>query len=120
VQAAWCIFRGRGSDPLRTWARGIEKRRGKRIAVVALARRLAGVLWAMWRDRHPYDPSRLGLASARGLTAAARDTEAAAATMHAIAVKAAKRKGRIAARLKRDPVPAKFKPPSAATKEVAR
>ena len=32
------------------------RRRGKRIAVVALARRLTGLLWAMWRDQAVYDP----------------------------------------------------------------
>jgi len=31
-------------------AEGIAKRRGKRTAVVALARRLSGILWAMLRD----------------------------------------------------------------------
>jgi hypothetical protein len=38
------------NEPLRIWARSIEERRGKRIAAVALARRIAGILWAMWRD----------------------------------------------------------------------
>ena len=120
VQAAWCILRGRGGDPLRTWARQIEKRRGRRITAVAVARRLAGVLWAMWRDGQTYDPSRLGTASARGLKAAARDTEAAAGAMRTIAMKAAKRMNRIGARLKADPT--KLKPTAAttATKEVAR
>lgn len=87
VQAAWCILRGRGADPLRAWVHNVERRRGKRIAVVALARRLAGVLWAMCRDRQPYDPSRLGKASARGLEAAADETKEAALTMHSIAKK---------------------------------
>jgi hypothetical protein len=41
---------------LRAWALGIANRRGKRIAVVALARRLAGILYAMWRDHEPFDP----------------------------------------------------------------
>jgi transposase len=120
VQAAWCMLRGRSADPLRTWARGIEKRRGKRIAIVALARRLAGVLWAMWRDGQPYDPSRLAAASARGLKADAGRTEAAAAAMRTIALKAARRKYRITARSKTDPI--KHRPTSAATatKEVAQ
>ena len=34
-------------------------RRGKKIAVVALARRLAGILFAMWRDGVPYDARRI-------------------------------------------------------------
>ena len=115
VQAAWCILRGRGADPLRAWARQIERRRGKRIAVVALARRLAGVLWAMWRDDNVYDPARLGTASARGLGLAAGDTEAAAVAMRTIAAKAAKRAKKIAAR--RGPVQPS---PRATTKKVAR
>ena len=32
------------------WAERIAARRGKRIAAVALARKLAGILYAMWRD----------------------------------------------------------------------
>ncbi len=67
VQAAWCILRSRGQDPLALWAKAIAQRRGKRIAVVALARRLVGVLWAMWRDATVYDTERLVHAAVRGL-----------------------------------------------------
>jgi transposase len=101
VQAAWCILRGRGVDPLRAWARSVERRRGKRIAVVALARRLAGVLWAIWRDGYHYDPARLGNASARGIEGAARKEQQSAAAMRLIAKKAAGRARKIAARLTR-------------------
>jgi transposase len=117
VQAAWCIFRGRGADPLRTWVRSIERRRGKRIAVVALARRLAGVLWAMWRDGLPYDPTRLGKASAIGLQGAAVDMNASAAAMRTIARKAADRARKIARRLPAKRTHAKRMHPP--TKEVA-
>ena len=56
IQSAWSILRLRHSqDPLRRWADHIAKTRGKKIAVVALARKLAGVLWAMLRDGTPYD-----------------------------------------------------------------
>ena len=44
---------------LRAWTRQIAQRRGKRIAVVALARRLAGILYAMWRDEVAYDAHRI-------------------------------------------------------------
>ena len=37
----------------------IADRRGKRIAVVAIARRLAGILYAMWRDQQTYDSTKL-------------------------------------------------------------
>lgn len=61
VEAGWRILRARdaSTDSLRTWALGIAARRGKRIAVVALARRLAGIVYAMWRDQRPYDASLL-------------------------------------------------------------
>jgi transposase len=121
VQAAWCIMRGRGEDPLRTWARSVERRRGKRIAVIALARRLAGVLWAMWRHGRAYDPSRLGTASARGLEGAASETNDAAVAMRIIAKKAASRARRIAKRLPSTPSPklTRTKRARLATKEVA-
>lgn len=56
VEAGWRILRSR--DPaaaaLRAWGERIAVRRGKRIAAVALARRLAGILFAMWRDQTAY------------------------------------------------------------------
>jgi len=67
VQAAHSILRASPvDDPLRIWALAVAARRGKPIAVVALARRLAGVLWAIWRSERPYDPRRLAARSAAG------------------------------------------------------
>ena len=60
VQASWVIWRGRsaaGAD-LRTWAQTLAARRGRRIAIVALARRLTRVLYAMWRDQVAFTPRR--------------------------------------------------------------
>lgn len=56
VEAGWRIMRSRRSEcaALRAWAVQIAARRGKRIAVVALARRLSGILYAMWRDGTDY------------------------------------------------------------------
>lgn len=53
VQASWGIWRGRSPAgvALRLWAQGIAARRGRRIAIVALARRLSRILYAMWRDQ---------------------------------------------------------------------
>ena len=67
VEAGWRILRAKGEDTvaLRAWALGIAARRGKRIAVVALARRLAGILYAMWRDQRPYAATRLHRPRAR-------------------------------------------------------
>jgi len=69
VQAAWSLMRMTEPDPLCVWAHAIAERRGKKIAVVALARRLTGILWAMWRDGTHYDASALSRASAKGLDA---------------------------------------------------
>jgi transposase len=61
VEAGWRILRTQTAETavLRTWAQRIAARRGKRIAVVALARRLAGILFAMWRDNVAYDARHL-------------------------------------------------------------
>jgi len=58
-QAAWVLVIKRPLDPLALWAKEVEKRRGKLIANTALARRLAGVMYAIWRDGTRYEPSRL-------------------------------------------------------------
>lgn len=53
VEAALTLLRSRhpAAEPIKAWAQGIALRRGKRIAVVAVARRLAGILFAMCRDQ---------------------------------------------------------------------
>ena len=53
VQASWVVWRGRSAAGvvLRAWAQALAARRGRRIAVVALARRLSRILYALWRDR---------------------------------------------------------------------
>lgn len=52
VEAGWRVLRA--SQPelasLKAWGEQVARRRGKRIAAVALARRIAGILYAMWRD----------------------------------------------------------------------
>jgi transposase len=52
VQASWAIWHSRRERAahLRDWVQRLAVRRGRRIAVVALARRLTRVLYAMWRD----------------------------------------------------------------------
>jgi transposase len=68
VQAAWLILRLRDrDDALRLWADQLVQTRGKKIAVVAVARKLAGVLWAMWRDGTVYDSARHAERSLRGV-----------------------------------------------------
>jgi transposase len=60
VQAAWAARRARRRDPMQRWADELEKRRGTRVAVLALARKLAGILFAIWRDGTMYEPRRSG------------------------------------------------------------
>lgn len=56
VQASWTARRTAPNDPFVKWAKGVEERRGKKVAVVALARKLAGILFALWRDGTLYTP----------------------------------------------------------------
>ena len=46
------------TEQLRVWAQGIAARSGKKKAVVALARRLSGILFAMMRDGTEYRAAR--------------------------------------------------------------
>jgi transposase len=66
VQSACAIMqKGDKSDPLVSWAKAISERRGKKIAIIGLARRLAGVLWSMWRKQTTYEPQRISAKKAR-------------------------------------------------------
>jgi transposase len=58
VQASWTIWRGRSAAgaALRAWAHALAARRGRRIAIIALARRLTRILYAMWRDQRAFVP----------------------------------------------------------------
>ena len=92
VQAAWTLMRSaEKDDPLRAWADAVATRRGKRIAVIAVARRLAGVLFAMWRDGSVYESALVGAASARGLRRNAQAETVRATAMQRAADKMKKR-----------------------------
>lgn len=87
TQSAWTILRMKTPDPLCEWGRAIVRRRGARIAVVALARRLTGILWAMWCQGTVYEPRRVGGASAAG-----KRLEAQSIRLQAAAIAKAARK----------------------------
>ena len=58
VQAAHTMLNARRTrEPMAQWALELERRRGRKVAVCALARRLAIVMWAMLRDGTRYDPT---------------------------------------------------------------
>ena len=54
IQAAWSCLRSRTETPLKTWALQVRERRGVKIAVTALARKLSTVMFALWRDGTEY------------------------------------------------------------------
>jgi transposase len=88
IQSAWSILRlRRCEDPLRRWADHIAQTRGKKIAVVALARKLAGVLWAMLRDGTPYDGALEAEQNALGVREQAAKTAKRAHCLEAAAKK---------------------------------
>ena len=62
IQAAWVCWRHPGSATLRAWVDRIADRRGRRIAVVALARRLSRILFALWRDDTTFEAAKLATA----------------------------------------------------------
>jgi transposase len=55
VQAAWACWRSKGSGTLHAWVERVAAKRGRRIAVVALARRLSRILYAIWRDQSVFN-----------------------------------------------------------------
>ena len=62
IQAAWVCWRHPGSATLRAWVDQLAARRGRRIAVVALARRLSRMLFALWRDDTVFDTQKFATA----------------------------------------------------------
>lgn len=62
VQAAWACWRSKHSGTLHAWVEQVAARRGRRIAVVALARRLTRILYAIWRDDARFDVTKLAAA----------------------------------------------------------
>jgi transposase len=61
VEAAYSLTRNLApASPLKDWFNALVKRNGgrKNKAAVAVARRLARVMWAMWRSGTAYDPAR--------------------------------------------------------------
>lgn len=84
VQSAWRVLRQKDeTDPLRVWGLAVAERRGMKIAIVAVARRLVGILWGIWRRNLPYDKNRLASASSRGFDRAADKLRAQAVAVAA-------------------------------------
>lgn len=58
VQAAWSAMLARRAHPMLDWVHQIAERRSRPVAAVALARKLAGILLAIWRDGTTYEAKR--------------------------------------------------------------
>lgn len=56
TMAANAVLRTKQPSHLRDWGLALAERVGRQKAVVALARKLASVLWSMWKHRRPYEP----------------------------------------------------------------
>jgi transposase len=56
VQAAHALMRSKQDTALRRWGLAIAARKGKRKAAVAVARKLAVVMWTLWKDEVDYIP----------------------------------------------------------------
>ena len=57
-QAAWSVYLRRPQDPMVQWAKQIAIRRGVQVAIMALARKLAHILYALWKHGTTYDAAR--------------------------------------------------------------
>ena len=42
------------ATPFQLWARALQKRRGHNVAAVAVANRLARIIWAVWTRQRPF------------------------------------------------------------------
>lgn len=93
VQSAWLIMRAAPvDDPLRRWALRIADRRGRRIAAIALARKLACVLWTIWRKERVYDASFAATKSVKGMQQELEKQESATDEMARVATRLRKKK----------------------------
>ena len=66
-QAAWSCYLRRPNDPMVQWAKQIAERRGAQVAIMALARKLSHVLYALWKHQTTYDPGTGSSQSRRGV-----------------------------------------------------
>ncbi|MDD9945494.1 MAG: hypothetical protein OXU20_30900 [Myxococcales bacterium] len=54
--AANALLVSKKKTHLTCWAQNLQQRIGRKKACVAIARKLASVLWAMWVKQRDYDP----------------------------------------------------------------
>jgi len=54
----WASKKSKNPDRLRRWALKTESRRGHNKAAVALANKLARIVWAVWNTDHPFESTK--------------------------------------------------------------
>lgn len=54
IESAWTLYTHKPNEPIVVWAKQIEQRRGRKIAIVALARKLVGICYRVWKDQTFY------------------------------------------------------------------
>lgn len=59
-QGAWSYWQSQKDAPTRKWVSAIADRRGRKIAMVALMRKMSATLWSMWRHNQPYNALHAG------------------------------------------------------------
>lgn len=95
VEGAWQILRRKDeTDPLYQWAHHVRQKRGGKIAAVALARKLATILYALWRDNTVYDGVKEARASIRGIRREYQTEQLRAAALEYAAAKFERRRSR--------------------------
>ena len=50
----WHAKRAAHPPALQAWARATEQRRGHNVAAVAVANKLARIIWAVWKQQRPF------------------------------------------------------------------
>lgn len=57
ANSAWAFLRSNDprTEPIKAWAERLLTRKERKVVAIALARRLAGILFAMWRDKKPFE-----------------------------------------------------------------
>ena len=51
----WSAKKKTNPDPIQLWALEVERTRGHNKAAVALANKLARIIWAVWKNQRPYE-----------------------------------------------------------------
>jgi transposase len=57
IQACWVMWMTRPHDPLVQWGKQLAAKKHRSVAIVAMARKLSGILYALWRDGRTYRPA---------------------------------------------------------------